>query len=87
MLAGKINEAAMLKLTPAQLRAMEWLPSDGDWRTDARRLVGALSSLSLGSTPRLCEGEWGDFGPRGGRMLRWRLTPAGVAAKKEIAAA
>ena len=66
--------------TDAQRRALEWLPSDGTWRTNPGRLSAALSSLSL-AHKGLVLSEWGDFGPRGGRVLRWRLTSVGVAAK------
>lgn len=62
-------------LTDAQQRALEWLPADGSWRMDAGRLTAALNSLSLAG---LCTGEWGDFGPRGGRALRWRRKAKGV---------
>ena len=66
--------------TDAQQRALEWLPSDGSWRINPGRLSAALNSLSLHHRG-LIVSEWGDFGPRGGRALRWRLTSAGVSAK------
>lgn len=70
----------MKKLTEPQARALDWLPSDGAWRIHPGRLVAAISSLH-GSYRELLEWEWGFFGSRGGRALRWRLTPAGVAFK------
>ena len=71
----------MIALTPAQKRALEWLPADGSWRTDAGRLVGALNSASLAG---LADGVWADCGMRGGRKMRWRIRRAGVAARAEI---
>lgn len=68
------------EFTDSQRRALDWLPSDGSWRTQPGRLSAALNSLAL-SHKGLVQYEWGDFGPRGGRMLRWRLTSVGVAAK------
>lgn len=71
-----------VRLTPAQRRALDWLPSDGSWRTKPGTLVSALSSLSLSAACRgWVESQWGDSGPRGGRELRWRLTPLGVLGK------
>lgn len=74
--------AETYRLTPAQRRALDWLPSDGDWRMNPGRRDG-IESLSC-YFHRWVEVEYGDFGPRGGRKRRIRLTPAGVAAKKEI---
>ena len=59
------------RFTPAQRRALEWLPADGSWRHGAGRLTAALNSLSIYHRD-LCEGEWVDAGPRGGRVLRFR---------------
>ena len=66
--------------TDAQKRALEWLPSDGSWRLNPGRLGAALSSLALQHSG-LVKSEFGYFGPRGGRALRWRLTSDGVRAK------
>ena len=63
------------QLTGPQLKALEWLPSDGAWKIKPGRLAAALTSLSYA---KLCEYEFGDFGPRGGSVQRWRLTPEGV---------
>jgi len=62
-------------LTAAQERALTWLPSDGSWKSKPGRLAAALSSLSY---TNCCEYQFGDFGPRGGREQRWRLTPEGI---------
>lgn len=73
-----------MRLTGPQLKALDWLPGDGSWKLNPGRLSGALNSLSLAAGSRLCrlcECEWGDFGPRGGRCQRWRLTEAGIAEK------
>lgn len=59
------------RLTGPQQRALEWLPADGAWRTDAGRLVAALTSLCVYHKD-LAEGEWADCGPRGARKLRFR---------------
>jgi hypothetical protein len=72
------------RYTAAQLKAFAWLPSDGSWRDSPGRFVSALSSLSLSSGLKLAESEWGDFGPRGGRILRWRLTPHGRAEQARL---
>ena len=72
-----------LRFTTAQRNALDWLPADGSWRIKPGKLAAALNSLSL-SHRGLVECEWGDFGPRGGRELRWRLTSHGVAVKSEI---
>ena len=69
-----------MNFTRAQRRALEWLPSDGSWKTKPGRLSGALSSLRVGHRG-LVEHQFGAFGPRGGYTSRWRLTLEGVAAK------
>jgi hypothetical protein len=72
---------APVKLTPAQQRALEWLPGDGGWRTGAGRLTAALWSLrwSVRGWGKCCEREWGRYGANGGKGYRWRLTAAGLA--------
>ena len=75
------------RYTAAQLKAFAWLPSDGSWRDNPGRIVSALSSLSLSSGAELVKSKWVDFGPRDGRILRWRLTPHGVAEKYRLRAA
>jgi hypothetical protein len=67
-----------VRLTAAQLLALMWLPADGSWRTMQGKAVKGLNSLRF-YHPEMVDGEWGDFGPRGGRKLRGRLTDAGVA--------
>lgn len=69
-----------MRLTKAQEKALEWL-SDGEWKIDAGRLVAALNSASLQG---LCDGEWGDFGARGGRKIRWRITERGRQAVQKL---
>jgi hypothetical protein len=71
-----------MKLTKAQTRALNWLPNDGSWTNVTEdRPSHALNSLSL---RKLCECEWGSFGPKGGQQLRWRLTLAGVHARMDM---
>lgn len=66
------------RLTNSQLKALAWLPADGSWTIQSPgRLSAAINSLTLFHKD-LAEAEWGDFGPRGGRCLRLRLTRQGV---------
>ena len=64
------------RLTPAQIRALEWLPENGEWRGHPGRRAATLNRLALG---KLYEG-W-IFGPERGWGLYWRLTPAGIEAR------
>lgn len=66
-----------VKLTKAQERGLEWLPSDGSWRLTAGKISSAVNSFRL-HFPDLAEYEWGNFGPRNGRALRYRLTKSGI---------
>jgi hypothetical protein len=68
--------------TNAQKRALEWLPADGSWRINPGRLRAALSSLAR-QHRGVVKSEFGDFGPRGGRVLRWRLTETGMMLQAE----
>ena len=52
-------------MTPAQRKALKWLPADGSWKTDPGPVAQALLNLSL-SCP---------YGNRGGYKWRYRLTP------------
>jgi hypothetical protein len=72
----------MKTLTPAQKRAIEWLPADGSWKIkpDAK-IAAALSSLCSYHRD-LAEHGLGDFGKRGGRCWRYRLTVAGIVARR-----
>lgn len=70
----------MATLTKAQQRALDWLPIDGSWRTDAGRLSAALNSLSLKG---YCAGAWAPCGKLGGTKMRWWLTAKGQFAKAE----
>lgn len=73
------------RFTPAQLRALDWLPADGSWRTHApHTIASALDSLGLYHR-ELIEQQRGPFGARGGHCRRDRLTPAGIAAKAQAA--
>jgi hypothetical protein len=70
-------------LTEAERRALDWLPSDGTWRTNPGRMEPALRSLKSRHPGLVCS-EWGGFGPLGGRVLRWKITPAGAGVKAKI---
>lgn len=71
------------RLTDAQKRARDWLPADGSWKTNPGRLTAALNSLSM-AWQGCVECEWGDFGLRGGRVLRWRLNERGVEVREIV---
>lgn len=75
----------MPNLTEAQKRALAWLPADGGWKINPGRLHAALESLRSYHRTAI-EVEAGVFGPRGGWIYRYRLTPAGLALKAEMEA-
>ena len=81
-----------MTFTAAQLRALEWLPSDGSWRDAPGKLSQGLDSLWLmfytkHGESKFCEYEFGrKYGTNGGEGRRWRLTDAGMEAKKELEA-
>lgn len=66
-----------MTFTKAQKKAMAWLPADDSWRINPGRTAAALHSLACYHRG-LTVAEFGDFGPRGGRTMRYRLTDAGV---------
>lgn len=68
--------------TAAQLRALDFLPVDGGWTLLSGNIGRAINSLYL-SHARLIETQWGDFGKRGGRALRVRLTQ-GIEVKEHL---
>ena len=72
-----------MTLTASQLRALEWLPSDGAWRISPGRLHAALASLRQYHRNSM-EMEVGPFGSRGGWVWRYRLTPTGIALKAQM---
>ncbi len=73
------------RFTGPQLRALEWLPPDGSWVVKPPQAISrGIDSLHLYYKP-LCDVEFGDFGPRGGRCRRARLTPDGVAKRSDLA--
>jgi hypothetical protein len=65
-----------IRFTAAQLRALEWLPADGSWRTKPGRLRSALASLIM--YHRNLAEEQLDVGPRGGICWRFRLKAEGI---------
>jgi hypothetical protein len=71
--------------TPAQLRAFDWLPSDGAWRANPSGVHHALNSLER-CTTGLMEIRHYQCGPRGGWVHHWSLTPEGVAEKRRLTA-
>ena len=74
---------ALPRLTPAQRRALLWLPADGSWRWRAPREVSSAVSSLWRQHRDLCTREWrGD--PGGDGVLNYRLTPAGQALRAQI---
>jgi hypothetical protein len=69
-----------IRLTKAQEKALDWLPADGAWRSDAGRLERAAHSLWLYHRV-FVDSRSGLFGPRNGWKIQYRLTPAGIAFK------
>lgn len=70
--------------TAAQLRAIQWLDEWGSWQIVSGGIGRSINSLSLASGPHVVEVEWGDFGSRGGRKQRARLTLAGMDIRRRI---
>ena len=79
-----------MKFTKPQLRALEWLPSDGSWRDKSGIMTASLDSLhrlNYRGLPPYVEWEFGrKFGTSGGEGRRWRLTHYGIQAKRELVA-
>jgi hypothetical protein len=63
-------------LTPAQRRALLWLPADGSWAKAPRSVSGAVSSLVL-YYPQLARAEL--IGSHHHAYYAHRLTEAGMA--------
>lgn len=70
-----------MTLTAAQARALEWLPSTGEWRTIHRDISAAINSLRdrwwesgrMEIKVRMSDGIWREA----------RLRPSGIAFKAE----
>ena len=68
-----------LHFTPAQLRALLWLPADGKWRHAGADISPAVLSLVFYHSD-LASAEWGiDLGLQPRSRKHYRLTPAGIA--------
>jgi hypothetical protein len=67
--------------TKAHLRALEFLPADGSWLVDPPFLRLPLLIYLDSDHPGLVITEKGSFAPSTKTCTRWRLTPAGIAAK------
>ena len=61
-----------MPLTPAQQRALAWLPADGSWSANPTQFIPSLRSLSM-HHPQLVQAKNGNSGPRGGWQTRYRL--------------
>ena len=68
------------RFTSAQLKALACL--SGVWQSNPKGLLAAIKSLAL-LHRGLVENRAGRYGPRNGWRLEYRLTDAGLAAKKE----
>lgn len=78
-----MGDASNTSFTPAQLRAIAWLPSDGSWKTIASRNA---PEIALPRTLILIRNQ-GVFHEDGvGFHLQYRLTPSGVRLKAELIA-
>lgn len=84
--AGRAGGVAVT-LTPAQRRALEWLPATGEWQGPAGpQTTDSLFVLSDTEPPfvermRVVRDEWLE-GDRW--FMKWRLTPAGVAERGRV---
>lgn len=68
-----------VRLSPAQQRALNWLPKDGSWKIAEKGIGRALVAFQVCEGIGSVEADGGPFGPRKGFAVRWRLTEAGVA--------
>ena len=73
--------SAKPRFTPAQLKALAWL--SGEWQSGPKGVSAAIQSLSL-QHRGIVQHRCGRYGPRGGWRYEYRLTDAGLAAKKEM---
>lgn len=65
-----------IKLSEAQKRALEWLPSDGAEVKDTDSVFPALLELENQQPPLVECNAWD--------WCSWRLTPAGITLKAEL---
>ena len=68
-------------MTAAQRKALLALPSDGSWAKATRNISAACASLIM-SYPHMAEWRSGTYGPRGGWVSEYRLTPNGIAEQR-----
>lgn len=73
----------MTAYTPAQLRALEWLPGDGSWDTGALRDRGHIDQRNVSAAKSL-RSAYPKFVDR--KSWRFRLTPAGIAERARLVA-
>jgi hypothetical protein len=71
-------------LTAASRKGILWLPADGSWCVGSSPDRSTTAGLQWLVFRKLVEEEYGDFGARGGRCIRRRLTPAGITARREV---
>lgn len=71
------------RITEAQRKALAWLPADGSMKTKPGKVSTALESLRL-SHRGIVDKSYGDYGPRGGRMVGYRLTESGKAMRLQF---
>ena len=70
------------RYTAPQRRALGWL--SGQWQKCTRETSAAVNSVVL-YCPDLIETRAESYGVKGGRVMLWRLTEAGLAEKSRIA--
>lgn len=80
-----LTAAQMPILTAAQKRALEWLTSDGAWRSGPdRQMASSLTSLRWYLPNWVEHGQGPKLVPRGKPVNRWRLTPLGQQSKATL---
>lgn len=68
-------------LTPAQRRALEWLPADGNWDRPHREALRGLANLARWH-PNLVEVRIATYVGVPGKHKNYRLTADGVAERE-----
>jgi hypothetical protein len=86
-IAAGLNEAlatAPPRLTKAQEAALLWLPADGAWRKAHKMGDARFMAMGYLTNTGLANAEFRDIGEALFGAGRYRLTPAGIAARKEL---
>ena len=86
-IAAGLNEALATeppRLTPAQRKAMLWLPKDGGWRRSQKMSDARFMAMGYLIGAGLAEAGIRDMGEALFGAGLYRLTPAGMAAREEL---